>query len=156
MQLPNVTILEAKNSVKWLGVRLDRKLNYKKHVETRIASVNRSFFAIQNLMKSEWGLKPTARRQLYLSCIIPISDYGSEIWYIGQKKYEKLFQNLQNRMIREILGTFETTPVQAMEIESHILLAKLRLLMKNQKYAIRLLKRPIIILFVKEFPVPIL
>ena len=43
-------------------------------------------------------------------------------------------------MIRKILGTFKTTLVQAMEIESHILPAKLRLLMKNQKYAIRLLK----------------
>ena len=72
VQLPNGTILEPKNSVKWLGVWLDRKLNYKKHVGTRIASANRSFFAIQNLMKSEWGLKPTACRQLYLSCIIPI------------------------------------------------------------------------------------
>ena len=81
MQLPNGTILEPKNSVKWLGVCLDRKLNYKKHIETRIASANRSFFAIQNLMKSEWGLNPTACRQLYLSCIIPISDYGSEIWF---------------------------------------------------------------------------
>ena len=66
--------------------------------------------------------------------------YGSEIWYNGQKKYEKLFQNLQNRMIRKILGTFKTTPIQAMEIESHVLPVKLRLLMKNQKYAIRLLK----------------
>ena len=43
-------------------------------------------------------------------------------------------------MIRKILGTFKTTPVQAMEIESHVLPVKLRLLMKNQKYAIRLLK----------------
>ena len=95
VQLPNGIILEPKNSVKWLGVLLDRKLNYKKHLETRIASANRSFFAIQNLMKSEWGLKLTACRELYLSCIIPISDYGSEIWYNSQKKYEKLFQNLQ-------------------------------------------------------------
>ena len=40
VQLPNGTILEPKNFVKWLGVWLDRKLNYKKHVETRIASAN--------------------------------------------------------------------------------------------------------------------
>ena len=58
--------------------------------------------------------------QTALSCIVPISDYGSEIWYNAQKKFEKLFQNLQNRMIRKILGTFKTTTVQAMEIESHI------------------------------------
>ena len=140
MELPNGTILEPKNVVKWLGVWLDLKLNFKKHVETRISSANRSLFAIQSLIKFEWGLKPTVCRQLYLSCIVPISDYGSEIWYNGQKKYEKLFQNLQNRMSRKILGTFKTTPVQSMEIESHVLPVKLRLLMKNQKYAIRLLK----------------
>ena len=140
LEFPNGTILEPKNVVKLLGVWLDRKLNFKKHVETRISSANRSFFAIQNLMKSEWGLNPTACRQLYLSCIVPISDYSSEIWYKGQKKYEILFQILQNRMIRKILGTFKTTPVQSMEIESHVLPVKLRLLMKNQKYAIRLLK----------------
>ena len=91
-------------------------------------------------MKSEWGLNPTACRKLYLSCIIPISDYGSEIWYNGKKKYEKLFQNLQNRMIRKILGTFKTTHIQAMEIKSLVLLVKLRLSIKNQKYTIRLLK----------------
>ena len=62
LELPNGTVLEPKNVVKWLGVWLDRKLNFKKHVETRISSANRSFFAIQNLMKSEWGLKPTACR----------------------------------------------------------------------------------------------
>ena len=91
-------------------------------------------------MKSEWSLKPTACRQLYLSCIIPISDYGSEIWYNSQKKYEKLFQNLQNRIIRKILGNFKTTPIQAMEIKSLVLPVKLRLSMKDQKYAILLLK----------------
>ena len=120
LQLPNGTILEPQNIVKWLGIWLNRKLNYKKHVETRISSANRSFFAIQNLMNSEWGLKPTACRQIYLSCIVSISDYGSEIWYNGQKKYKKLFQNLQNRMIRKILGTFKTTTDESIEIESHI------------------------------------
>ena len=43
-------------------------------------------------------------------------------------------------MIRKILGTFKSTHIQAMEIESHSLPVKLRLLMKNQKYEIRLLK----------------
>ena len=88
LELPNGIILESKNVVKWLGVWLDRKLNFKKHVETGISSANRSFFEIQNLMKSEWGLKPPACIKLYLSCINPILDYGSEILYNGQKKYE--------------------------------------------------------------------
>ena len=43
-------------------------------------------------------------------------------------------------MIRKIFGTFKTTPIQAKEIESQVLTVKLRLLMKNKKYRIRLLK----------------
>ena len=60
LQLTNGTILEPNNVIKWSGIWLDRNLNYKKHVETRISSANRSFFAIQNLMNSEWGLRLTA------------------------------------------------------------------------------------------------
>ena len=40
LELRNGTVLEPKNIVKWLGVWLDRKLNFKKHVETRISSAN--------------------------------------------------------------------------------------------------------------------
>ena len=36
LELPNGTVIEPKNVVKWLGVWLDRKLNFKKHVETQI------------------------------------------------------------------------------------------------------------------------
>ena len=36
-------------------------------------------------------------------------------------------------MILTILGTFKTTPIQAIEFELFVLLVKLRLLIKNQK-----------------------
>ena len=71
-------------------------------------------------MKSEYGLKPTVCRQLYWSCTFLFRIIVQKFGENGQQKYEKLFQNLQNRMIRKILGTCKTTPVQAMEIESHI------------------------------------
>ena len=43
-------------------------------------------------------------------------------------------------MRRKILGTFKTTPVQVIELESHFLPVRLQLLIKNKKYAIRLFK----------------
>ena len=75
-----------------------------------------------------------------MSCITLICDYGSETWYHGQKSFENQFQVLQNLMIRKILETFKTSPVQAMEIEVNLLPAKLRLIPKNQKYAVRIAK----------------
>ena len=70
---------------------------------------------------------------------------------IVKRNMKNLYRILQNRMIRKILGIFKTTPFQAMKIESHVLLVRLRLFMKNQKYTFRLLKIAENNPFVKEF-----
>ena len=41
---------------------MDRKLNFKKHVQNRIASANRVLHSINRLQNSEWGLKSNAGR----------------------------------------------------------------------------------------------
>ncbi len=138
--LSNEIELKPQDSVKYLDIWLDKKLNFKTHVGVRIANATRALHTIMSLMKSESGLSPSAARQLYMSCIIPISDYGSEIWYNNQKSFEKRFQKLQNLAIRKILGTFKTTPCEGMKIEASLLSSKIRLYQKNQKYAIGIAK----------------
>ena len=44
---------------------MDRKLNFKKHVQNRIALANRVLHSINQLQNSEWGLKSNAGRQIY-------------------------------------------------------------------------------------------
>lgn len=119
---------------------MDKKLNFKKHVQTRIASATRALHSILGLMNSERGLAPAAARQLYLSCIVPISDYGSELWYNNQVHFENSFSKLQNTAMRKILGVFKTTPIDIMEIECNLMPSKLRLMQKTQKYALRIAK----------------
>ena len=138
--LPNGTILLPKQHVKYLGIWLDRKLNFKKHVDVRIANATRALYAIIRLMHSEYGLKPNAARQLYLACITPISDYGSEIWYSGQKSFESKFAKLQNLAMRKILSVFRSSSVEIMQIECNLLQVKLRILQKNQKFGLRIAK----------------
>lgn len=75
--LPDQSIVESKREVKWLGIWLDSKLSYKKHVSTRINQARGAFFRISRLVNIERGLSPLAIRQLYLSCVTSISDYGS-------------------------------------------------------------------------------
>ena len=140
MELPNETILQSQKWVKYLEVFLDRKLNFNIHVQKQLNSANRALHGIANLMKSEWGLSASACRQLYVFCIISISDYGSEIWFNGknQKHLIDKFQKIQNFAIRKILEAFKTTPFRAMEIEANILPPAIRLHQKNQQYAIRI------------------
>lgn len=138
--LSNQIELKSQDSVKYLDIWLDKKPNFKTHVNVKIANATRALHSIMSLMKSEWGLSSSAARQLYMSCIISISDYESEIWYKNQKSFEKRFQKLQNLAIRKILETFKTTPCESMKIKASLLSSKIRLFQKNQKYAIRIAK----------------
>ena len=48
--------IKPKEVVKWLGIWFDRKLSFKIHVENRIASASRMFYAIKRLVNIEKDL----------------------------------------------------------------------------------------------------
>ena len=53
VKLPNNTILKPKINVKWLEIYMNRKLNFKKHVQNRITSTKRVLHSIDRLQNSE-------------------------------------------------------------------------------------------------------
>jgi hypothetical protein len=141
--LPNGTKVVPEETLRWLGVWLDRKLSFKHHVNTKLASAGRSLSALSRLSTTEKGLTVKAIRQLYLSCVVPISDFGSEVWWKGQQKGQQHFidklQKLQNKASRTILGAFRTTPIDAMNAEAALLPPDLRLDAAQRRYALRIL-----------------
>ena len=143
IKLSNNTILKSKIDVKWLELYMNRKLNFKKHVQNRIASTNRVLHSINRLQNSKWSLKSNAERQIYQTCITSISDYDAEIWYNVQKSQESYInqlQKLQNSTIQKFLRSFRTASIEALRIESKILSIEIRIHRKMQKYALRTMK----------------
>ncbi len=49
-------LVEAKPTVKWLKIWLDSKLNFKKHIEKKVAQATRIFHQIKKLSNTERGL----------------------------------------------------------------------------------------------------
>jgi len=80
-------------------------------------------------------------RRLYLSAVMPVLDYGSEIWFKGELEVDQL-EALQKKALRSMLGASKTTPVAAMQCEAAIPPIRVHLLNKTRKYAIRLLTLP--------------
>ena len=140
--LPNGTVIHPSKVVRWLGVHFDRKLNFKHHVNTKVSAATRALGAMSRLNTSEWGLSSLHMRQLYISCIIPIMDFGSEVWWSGQKVYANQLQSVQNIAMRKILGAFKTSPVDAMEVESSLLPRDIRLNNNCTTYTIRSITLP--------------
>ena len=125
---------------KKLEVWLNRKLNFKVYVQTKIATVTRTLHLLFKLMKSEWELNVKSEKQLYLTCITSISNYDVEIWWNNQKSYLVKFRKLQNAALRKILSAFQTSLIDAMQIEVKISLMKIWLNQKCKNYATWIVK----------------
>jgi ribonuclease HI len=126
--------------VRWLGFYLDPKLSFKNHIERRISLARQALFRINRLGNTQRGLSMQANRQLYISCITTVADYGAQLWWgIRRNTLLKTYKTLQNAALKQILGAFTGSPTLAMEIEASILPVKLRIDKLCNSYAIRLL-----------------
>ncbi len=148
--------MEAKPTVKWLGIWLDSKLNFKEHVEKKVAQATRIFHQIKRLSNTERGLSFQAIRQLYIACITSIADYRVPIWWNNQKHLLEKFQRLQNTALRTILGAFKTSPIKTMEIEAAVPPPRIRFKKTCYNYTIRIMQmnsiHPIIERVPEDFP----
>ena len=140
IMLLNDTVVKLKICIRWLEVWLNRKLNFKMHVQTKIVAVTRTLHSLFRLMNSEWELNAKSGRQLYLACVTIISDYNVEIWWNNQKSHATKFRKLQNAALRKILRAFRTSLIEAMQIEAEIPSVKVRLDQKCKNYAIRIVE----------------
>jgi ribonuclease HI len=142
VKLPNGTIIAPSEVQRWLGIWLDRKLSWKEHIKRKSTSAMRAFLSISRLANSEKGLSQSALRQLYQSCITTVADFGSEVWWNGQKSQSNPLQKIQNQALRKIAGAFRTTPIAALEAEIGLLPVDIRLDLRHKNYTTRLLTLP--------------
>ncbi len=134
--LLNNTVIKSKTCVWWLEVWLNRKLNFKVYMQTKIATVTRMLHSLFRLMNNEWELNVKSEKQLYLTCVTSISDYDVEIWWNNQKSYLVKFRKLQNAALQKILSVFQTSLINAMQIEVEISSRKMQLDQKCKNYTI--------------------
>ena len=77
--LSNNTQIQFKFYVKWLSIWLDKKLGFKKHIETKVNNTTNALYIISSLFKSKWRLSINIIRQLYLIYVLSIAKYNLEI-----------------------------------------------------------------------------
>ncbi len=125
-------------------------------MKKKVAQAIRIFHQIKNLSNTKRGLSFQTIRQLYITCITLITDYGVPIWWNNQKHLLEKFQRLQNTALRTILEAFKTSPIKAMEIEAAVPPPKVRFKKICYNYTIRIIQmnsiHPIIERIPEDFP----
>jgi hypothetical protein len=80
-------------------------------------------------------------KQLYISCVRPIFEYASPVWYhklTGQWKDE--IQKVQNTALRKILGAFRSAPVKAMQRDAEILPVNIQMKEIRGRFVVRAIR----------------
>lgn len=96
-----------KNCVKYLGVHLDDKLNFKKHIETQLTKAKNAFFKTKRLFYAK-NLDKKIKILCYQTLIRPLITYGCPIWYnISASLMEKI-RVFERKCIRTSLCTYRS------------------------------------------------
>lgn len=109
--------IQRKHQVKYLGVTLDSRLNWSKHIEGKIAKCIRIFWSCRSAIGRTWGLSPKCIKWLYTAIVRPTLAYGAFIWWQGTKSASARMKlnHLQRVASLGITGALRTTPQVALD-----------------------------------------
>lgn len=93
------------NSVKYLGVTIDKRLTFKPHLREVHQKMTKAYFALRPLLNRKSPLDKTLKVRLYVTCLRPILTYASEVWspFISKTAWKNL-QVTQNKNLKSALG----------------------------------------------------
>lgn len=91
------------NEVKYLGLILDKKLTYQKHITYAVDKANKAARIFYSMLNRRSQLNRENKILLYKVAIRPILAYGCQIFQNAAESHIKRIQRFQNKMLRTIL-----------------------------------------------------
>ena len=138
----DLTTVNCADNVRYLGLFIDHKLSWHKHVKIMATRARGTFKSMKLLGNSVKGLDHGSWRLAYNAICLPVLTYGSPIWFKQQKQLSKILQGVQDEAVRWMLGAFRTTPAEPLHQLIAILPIHIRLQMLSKTAALTLLTIP--------------
>ena len=109
---------------KYLGVRLDRMLNFKQHLEEVAGKVTSRVSRIPRLAGTTWGASAKTLRISTQALLFPAAEYCAPVW--SRSPHVKKVDVAINSSLRTIYGCLKPTPVFLLPVLAGIAPAGLR------------------------------
>jgi hypothetical protein len=101
----NNAIIPESASVRYLGIQLDKKLNWKEHIVTKRKYIDVITKKLDWLLGRKSHLNLENKILLYKVAIKPIWTYGIELWGCASKTNIDIIQRLQSKLLRAMTNT---------------------------------------------------
>lgn len=139
---PKEDIYIDNNKIKWtddvryLGVQLDKHLNWKKQIEITTRKAKAALFMSRKAIGINWGLKPSLIKYIYESIICPRIKTGIIVWWPATESSfaKKLFDKIYRLALQLITGCPKSTPTIALTQITGILPIQLYLSSSSCRY----------------------
>ena len=118
----NNTTLPTNKEPKILGLTLDPKLTYSKHIQNTTLKAKQTIHIMKTLTTTHWGESKETLNITYKAIIRPILEYASAIWspIISNTNMNKL-QTIHNSALRTITGCTLDTNTHHLHTETKVL-----------------------------------
>ena len=109
--------LSLAESVKFLGVVLDNKLNWKAHVTQKCCKAVTCLSQCRRIAGPRWGATPAVMMWIYTAVVRPMLSYAASVWWprVGVGVARAMLTQVQRVACLGVTGALRTTPTAAME-----------------------------------------
>ena len=111
------TTIELSDSVKFLGVTLDSKLNFNDHIDKITTKATAALMQCKRAVGPTWGLTPKTCKWIYTMVVRPILSYCAAIWVraLTTDKNIKKLARVQALALRIMSGALPGTPSESLD-----------------------------------------
>ena len=120
----NGKILPFRPVPTYLGVKLDRALTYRHHLEALRQKLSTRILLLRRLAGLGWGAGAKALRTATLSLIYSTAEYCAPAWC--RSAHTRLMDSVLNDALRIVAGCLRPTPTDNLPVLSRIQPAELR------------------------------
>ena len=95
----NGTAIPHKRMVRYLGIQLNDRLNYSKHINNQIIKAKQAFIISKGIFYNQ-NINKKVKLAAYKTLIRPILTYGSQIWYNISPSIMENMRKVERRFLR--------------------------------------------------------
>ena len=130
--------LEYQDEVKYLGVILQKNLNWNRQLEYALVKAKASFMTLRALVGKKWGLSPSRSLWVYKAMVRPAISYGCMMWATKLTPSDQLkLEKMQRLACVCSVPCLRSTPTRGLEAILDLVPLDLFLLEEAMKARVR-------------------
>lgn len=141
VKLNNMPLAQSE-TVKYLGIHLDRRLNWRKHILSKSKQLRLKFNKLYWLMGRSSQTSLECKIAIYKSILRPIWTYGIELWGSASNSNIEILERFQAKVLRSIVNAPWYVRNDRIRKDLDISSVKEMILSRSLKYNSRLMEHP--------------